>query len=167
MLNMPRDYSDKLRLVDYVDPNTGKGLRFLSNNYAVPALTIAHLYRCSWQVELFFLWIKQHLRIKSFFGTSENALRAQTVIVVSVFVLGALHKKSLHLENAPLYTILQILSVSLFKKRPNLQDLSHSPCTIPKGMCDNRLESFTHQFDMYRVPYIVDAATIVHNLRGL
>jgi len=103
MLNMPRDYSDKLRLVDYVDPNTGKGLRFLSNNYAVPALTIAHLYRCSWQVELFFLWIKQHLRIKSFFGTSENALRAQTVIVVSVFVLGALHKKSLHLENAPLH----------------------------------------------------------------
>jgi len=139
-----RDYPDKLRLVHFVDPDTGKRLRFLTNNHVVPALTIAQLYRCRWQVELFFRWIKQHLRIKSFFGTSENAVKTQIFIAVSVYVLVAIVKKRLHLEDTSLYTILQILSVSLFEKRPILQALSHQSNTIPEGMCDNQLELFIH-----------------------
>ncbi len=139
-----RDYPDKLRLVHFVDPDTGKRLRFLTNNHVVPALTIAQLYRCRWQVELFFRWIKQHLRIKSFFGTSENAVKTQIFIAVSVYVLVAIVKKRLHLEDTSLYTILQILSVSLFEKRPILQALSHQSYTIPEEMYDNQLELFIH-----------------------
>jgi len=139
-----RDYPDKLRLVHFVDPDTGKRLRFLTNNHVVPALTIAQLYKCRWQVELFFRWIKQHLRIKSFFGTSENAVKTQIFIAVSIYVLVAIVKKRLYLQDASLYTILQILSVSLFEKRPILQALSHSSCTIPEGMCGNQLELFIH-----------------------
>jgi len=139
-----RDYPDKLRLVHFVDPDTGKRLRFLTNNHVVPALTIAQLYKCRWQVELFFRWIKQHLRIKSFFGTSENAVKTQIFIAVSIYVLVAIVKKRLHLEDASLYTILQILSVSLFEKRPILQAFSHSSCTIPEEMCSNQLELFMH-----------------------
>jgi hypothetical protein len=137
-----RDYPDKLRLVHFVDPDTGKRLRFLTNNHVVPALTIAQLYRCRWQVELFFRWIKQHLRIKSFFGTSENAVKTQIFIAVSIYVLVAIVKKRLHLEEPSLYTILQILSVSLFEKRPILQALSHSSYTIPEGTGGNQLELF-------------------------
>jgi len=137
-----KDYPDKLRLVHYVDPDTGKRLRFLTNNHAVPALTVAQLYRRRWQVELFFRWIKQHLRIKSFFGTSENAVKAQIFIAVSVYVLVAIVKKRLHLEDASLYTILQILSVSLFEKRPILQALAPQLCTIPDGPSGNQLELF-------------------------
>jgi IS4 transposase len=110
----------------------------------VPALTVAQLYKCRWQVELFFRWIKQHLRIKSFFGTSENAVKTQIFIAVSIYVLVAIAKKRLHLEDASLYTILQILSVSLFEKRPILQALSHSSCTISEEMCSNQLELFMH-----------------------
>ena len=139
-----KDYPDKLRLVHFVDQDTGKRLRFLTNNHVVPALTIAQLYRCRWQVELFFRWIKQHLRIKSFFGTSENAVKTQIFIAVSVYVLVAIVKKRLHLQDTSLYTILQILSVSVFEKRPILQALSHQSYTIPEGMCDNQLELFIH-----------------------
>ena len=100
------------------------GLRFLTNNFTLSALTIAQLYRCRWQVELFFKWIKQHLRIKSFYGTTENAVKTQLWIAVSVYVLVAIIKKRLHIE-ATLYTILQILSVTIFERNPLLQVLTH------------------------------------------
>jgi hypothetical protein len=115
-------YPDALRRIGYRDPITEKRLTFLTNNFTLPALTIAEIYRCRWQVELFFKWIKQHLRIKAFFGTSENAVKTQIWIAVSVYVLVALVRKRLGLE-ASLYQILQILSVTLFEKTPILRAL--------------------------------------------
>ena len=112
-------YPDALRRVSYFDAETGKRLKFLTNNFTLPALTIAQIYKCRWQVELFFKWIKQHLRIKAFYGTSENAVKTQIWIAVSVYVLVAIVRKRLGLE-ASLYQILQILSVSLFEKTPIL-----------------------------------------------
>jgi hypothetical protein len=112
-------YPDALRRVSYFDAGTGKRLKFLTNNFTLPALTIAQIYKCRWQVELFFKWIKQHLRIKAFYGTSENAVKAQIWIAVSVYVLVAIVRKRLELD-ASLYQILQILSVSLFEKTPIL-----------------------------------------------
>ncbi len=109
-----RDYPEKLRRVKYHDLKTGKTLVFLTNNFALPAMTIADLYRCRWQVELFFKWIKQHLRIKSFYGTTDNAVKTQIWIAVSVYVQVAIIKKRLNLD-ASLYTILQILSVTIFE----------------------------------------------------
>ena len=114
-------YPDKLRRVKFVDNQNGKRLSFLSNNFTVSALTIAELYRCRWQVELFFKWIKQHLRIKTFYGTSENAVKAQIWIAVSVYVLVAIVRKRLMLTHVSLYTILQVLSVTLFEKLPIYQ----------------------------------------------
>ena len=110
-----KDYPEHLRRVRYKDPETGKRLVFLTNNTALPPLTIAALYKSRWQVELFFRWIKQHLRIKRFLGTSENAVKTQIWCAVSTYVLIAIVKKELHL-NASLYTLLQILSVSVFEK---------------------------------------------------
>jgi hypothetical protein len=136
------EYPDKLRLVKYVDPDTGKALRFLTNNFLIPPMTVAKLYRCRWQVELFFRWIKQHLRIKAFFGTSENALKTQIWIAVSVYVLVAILKKRLHLDHLSLYTILQILSVSLFEKKPILQALSPDIFKNSDQDSDNQLELF-------------------------
>src|SRR5664280_789227 len=118
-------YPDALRRVSYFDAETNKRLKFLTNNFTLPALTIAQTYRCRWQVELFFRWIKQHLRIKSFFGTSENAVKTQIWIAVSVYVLVAIVRKRLGLQ-ASLYQILQILSVTLFEKVPILQALEAS-----------------------------------------
>jgi len=118
-----RQYPDALRRIGFRDPDTGKALVFLSNNFTVPALTIAQLYRCRWQIELFFKWIKQHLRIKAFYGTSENAVRTQVWIAIAVYLLVALVKKRLHLSMS-LYTLLQILSVTLFEKTPFLQAFS-------------------------------------------
>ena len=112
-------YPDALRRVSYFDVETGKRLEFLTNNFTLPALTIAQIYKCRWQVELFFKWIKQHLRIKAFYGTSENAVKTQIWIAVSVYVLVAIVRKQLELD-ASLYQILQILSVSLFEKTPIL-----------------------------------------------
>jgi len=112
-----KDYPAKLRLIKYFDSERAKHLVFLTNNFLLPALTIADLYKCRWQVELFFKWIKQHLRIKAFYGTSENAVKTQIWIAVSVYVLVAIIRKRLHLEHN-LYTILQILSVTLFEKVP-------------------------------------------------
>src|SRR5450631_1557624 len=112
-------YPDALRKVSYCDAETGKRLKFLTNNFTLPALTIAQIYKQRWQVELFFKWIKQHLRIKAFYGTSENAVKTQIWIAVSVYVLVAIVRKRLELE-ASLYQILQILSVSLFEKTPIL-----------------------------------------------
>jgi hypothetical protein len=110
-------YPDPLRRVTYCDPQTGKRLKFLTNNFTLPALTIAHLYKNRWAVELFFRWIKMHLRIKAFYGTSENAVKTQIWIAVSVYVLVAIVRKRLDIK-ASLYQILQILSVTLFEKTP-------------------------------------------------
>ena len=110
-----KGYPDHLRRIRFNDPETGKPLVFLTNNTSLPALTIAALYKSRWQVELFFKWIKQHLRIKKFLGTSENAVKTQIWCAVSTYVLIAIVKKELHL-NASLYTLLQILSVSVFEK---------------------------------------------------
>ena len=112
-------YPDALRRVSYFDAETNKQLKFLTNNFVLPALTIAQIYKCRWQVELFFKWIKQHLRIKAFYGTSENAVKTQIWIAVSVYVLVAIVRKRLGLE-ASLYQTLQILSVTLFEKTPIL-----------------------------------------------
>ena len=112
-----QDYPTHLRRIRFKDPDTGKALIFLTNNFALPATTICALYKARWQVELFFKWIKQHLRIKRFFGTSENAVKSQIWIAVSVYVLVAIIKKRLNLD-ASLYTLLQILSVTLFEKMP-------------------------------------------------
>ncbi len=122
------DYPDKLRRVRYRDPDTGKTFTFLTNNVTLPAITIARLYKCRWQVELFFKWIKQHLRIKRFFGTSENAVKTQVWIAVSVYLLVAIIKKRLDIE-ASLYTILQMLSVTVFEKTSLLQMLSEAEIT--------------------------------------
>ena len=113
-------YPEKLRRIKYYDDKHKKHLVFLTNHFALPALTVADLYRCRWQVELFFKWIKQHLRIKVFFGTSENAVKTQVWIAISVYVLVAILKKRLKID-LTLYTILQILSVTLFEKTPLLQ----------------------------------------------
>jgi hypothetical protein len=118
-------YPDALRRVTYLDVETKKRFKFLTNNFTLPALTIAQIYKCRWQVELFFKWIKQHLRIKAFFGTSENAVKTQIWIAVSVYVLVAIVRKRLGLE-ASLYQILQILSVTLFEKTPILRALQAS-----------------------------------------
>ena len=101
----------------YVDPDTSKRLVFLTNNFTLPALTITQLYKSRWQVELFFKWIKQHLRIKAFYGTSENAVKTQIWVALSVYVLVAIVRKRLALD-VSLYKLLQILSVTLFEKTP-------------------------------------------------
>ena len=139
-----RDYPDKIRLVKYLDQDTGKRLRFITNNFVVPPMTVAELYHRRWQVELFFRWIKQHLRIKSFFGISENAVKTQIWIAVSVYVLVAIVKKRLCLDHLSLYTILQILSISLFEKKPILQALSPSICKNPDPGPDNQLDLFNY-----------------------
>lgn len=118
-----KEYPEKMRRVKYYDQETDKTLIFLTNNFALPALTIAQLYKCRWQVELFFKWIKQHLRIKAFFGTSENAVKTQVWIAVSVYVLVAIIQKQLKIKSS-LYTILQILSVTIFEKMPISQVLA-------------------------------------------
>ncbi len=113
-------YPEQLRRVSYLDVKTRKRFKFLTNNFTLPAVTIARIYKSRWQVELFFRWVKQHLRIKAFYGTSENAVKTQIWIAVSVYVLVAIVRKRLALE-ASLYQILQILSVTLFEKTPILQ----------------------------------------------
>ena len=115
-------YPDALRRVSYVDTETNKHLVFLTNNFDLPALTITQIYKCRWQVELFFKWIKQHLRIKAFYGTGQNAVKTQIWIAVSVYVLVAIVRKRLGLE-ASLYQILQVLSITLFEKTPILRAL--------------------------------------------
>jgi len=118
-----KGFPEKLRRIRYYDAAHEKKLIFITNNFSLPALTIADLFRCRWQVELFFKWAKQHLRIKSFFGTSENAVKTQIWIAISTYVLVAIVKKQLK-SDLSLYTILQILSVSLFEKIPIFQALA-------------------------------------------
>ncbi len=131
-----------LRRIRFKDPETAKTLIFLTNNFVLPAFTITELYRCRWQVELFFKWIKQHLRIKAFFGTSENAVRSQIWIAVSAYVLVAIVKKRLQLP-ASLYEILQILSLTMFEKIPLDQLLAPTISDQIQPLSDNQLILFT------------------------
>ena len=121
-----RDYPDALRRIGYRDPQTGNALVFLTNNFTASALTIVQLYHGRWQIELFFKWIKQHLRIKAFYGTSPNAVRTQIWSAIAVYLLVAILKKRLHLDSS-LYTLLQILSLTLFEKTPISQALAQLP----------------------------------------
>ena len=136
-----KDYPEPLRRIRFKDADTGKTLVFLTNQFALPAATICALYKSRWQVELFFKWIKQHLRIKQFYGTSENAVKTQIWIAVSVYVLVAIVKKRLGLD-ASLYTLLQILSVTLFEKMPMQQALSATQTTCDNRSTDNQLNLF-------------------------
>jgi len=136
-----RDYPEKLRRIRYFDVTQNKHLVFLTNNFTLPALTIAQLYQCRWQIELFFKWIKQHLRIKAFYGTSDNAVKTQIWIAITVYVLVAIVKKQLKLEQS-LYTILQILSVTLFEKTPILEALADVKPHETKDATPNQLNLF-------------------------
>jgi hypothetical protein len=136
-----KGYPERLRRVRFLDPEREKRLVFLTNNFVLPAKTIADLYRSRWHVELFFKWIKQHLRIKAFVGTSPNALKTQVWTAVCAYVLVAIVKKRLNLDLS-LYTILQILSVSLFEKTPILRALSSAPRQFGEGVNHNQLELF-------------------------
>jgi len=136
------DYPVPLRRITFYDAVHDKRLVFFTNNFELPALTVCNLYRCRWQVELFFKWIKQHLRIKAFFGTSENAVKTQVWIAIAVYVLVAIIKKRLNLD-ASLYTILQILSLTLFEKT-SLNQLLADIEPEPSPMTDsNQLNLFT------------------------
>jgi hypothetical protein len=134
-------YPQPLRRVRYVDPETQKRLVFLTNNFTLPALTIAHLYKARWQVELFFKWIKQHLRIKAFYGTSENAVKTQIWIALSVYVLVAIVRKRLALD-VSLYKLLQILSVTLFEKTPISTAVLDVGLNVDKVGDSNQLQLF-------------------------
>jgi len=120
-----KNYPEKLRRIKFIDTDKNNRLNLLTNHMTLPALTIAELYRYRWQVELFFKWIKQHLRIKAFYGTSENAVKTQIWIAISVYVLVAIIKKQLKIDQS-LYTILQILSITLFEKMPIVQTLTET-----------------------------------------
>jgi hypothetical protein len=136
-----KDYPDRLRRIRYFDPEKKKRLIFLTNNFTLPAFVVAELFRCRWKIELFFKWIKQHLRIKAFYGTSENAVKTQIWIAITIYVLVAIAKKRLNLE-VSLYTILQILSVSLFEKTPLFQLFSQIQQQETKDDPSNQLELF-------------------------
>ena len=136
-----KDYPEPLRLIKFFDSETNKRFAFLTNNFKIDALTVAQLYKCRWKVELFFRWIKQHLRIKDFLGTSQNAVKSQVWIAISVYVLVAIIKKRLNLKPS-LYTILQILSVTIFDKTPILQALTKTKVNDQNAQNDNQLTMF-------------------------
>jgi hypothetical protein len=136
-----KDYPQYLRRIKFYDAEHDRHLVFLTNNFDLPALTIAQLYRCRWQVELFFKWIKQHLRIKRFYGTTENAVKTQIWIAIAVYVLVAIVKKRLSTD-ASLYTILQILSLTLFEKTPLDQLLKNTEAQMDTLQDNNQLNLF-------------------------
>ena len=136
-----KDYPEKLRRIRYFDAEENSRLVFLTNNFTLPAMTITKLYKCRWQVELFFKWIKQHLRIKKFYGYSENAVKTQIWIAISIYVIVAIVKKRLELKQS-LYTILQILSVTLFEKTPILQAFSQIDYKTQPDDCYIQLDLF-------------------------
>ncbi len=136
-----QDFEAPLRRIRFKDPKTGKRLVFLTNNFTLPAITITELYRCRWQVELFFKWIKQHLRIKVFFGTSENAVKTQVWIAVSTYLLVAIVKKRLHIS-ASLYEMLQILSLTMFERIPLDQLLNNIATDEDLCFSTNQLNLF-------------------------
>jgi hypothetical protein len=138
-----RDYPVHLRRVRFKDPKTGKTLVFLTNQTALPALTICDLYKSRWQVELFFKWIKQHLRIKQFYGTSENAVKTQIWIAVSVYVLAAIVRKRLKLD-VSLYTMMQVFSVTVFEKASIESIISQTADSSEPVMDDNQLNLFSY-----------------------
>lgn len=140
-IDSAKAYPNTLRRISYLDMETNKRFKFLTNNFAVPALTIAQVYKARWQVELFFKWVKQHLRIKAFYGTSENAVKTQIWIAVSVYVLVAIIRKRLGLQ-ASLYQILQILSITLFEKMPILQALQAQNSQFESYVDPNQLILF-------------------------
>lgn len=134
-------YPEKLRRVHYLDVDSNRRLVLLTNNFTLSARDIADLYRCRWQVELFFKWIKQHLRIKAFYGTTDNAVKTQVWIAISVYVLVAIIKKQLNLDQS-LYSILQVLSVTLFEKTSILRAFSATDSEQDKGSSCNQLHLF-------------------------
>ena len=134
-------YPQPLRRIRYTDPDTGKRLTFLTNHFDLPALTIARLYKARWRIELFFKWIKQHLRIKAFYGTSINAVKTQIWIAITTYLLVAILKKELGIRQ-DLYTLLQVLSVSLFEKVPVLEAFSHPNPTVGNSPFCNQLSLF-------------------------
>lgn len=136
-----KDYPEKLRRIKYFDCESGRTFVFLTNNFLLPAMTITELYRCRWQIELFFKWIKQHLRIKTFYGTTENAVKTQIWIAVSVYVLIAIIKKRLNLDIS-LYTILQIISVTVFNKTPLYQMVMDTEYKTSTSIDDKQLKLF-------------------------
>lgn len=136
-----KDYPKELRRIRYYDSKTQKSLTFLTNNFSLPALSIALLYKRRWKVELFFKWIKQHLRIKNFYGTSENAVKTQIWIAVSIYVLVAILKKQLKLEES-LYTILQVLSLTIFERMPVWQVFADDYEIMSKNEVCNQLNLF-------------------------
>jgi IS4 transposase len=141
ILNSSEGYPEPLRRVRFYDAEHDKRLVFLTNDFALPATTIAALYKSRWRIELFFKWIKQHLRIKVFFGTSENAVRSQIWIAVATYLLVAIVKKELGLS-LPLYTILQILSLIQFEKTPLIEALSDESYKTQQPTCRNQLLLF-------------------------
>lgn len=136
-----QDYPDKIRRIKFNDDETGKTFVFLTNNLLLPAFTITQLYKCRWKVELFFKWIKQHLRIKAFYGTNETAVKTQIWIAISVYVLVAIMKKRLKIDSE-LYTILQILSLTLFEISSLFQVVTNLTCTFSKPPLANQLFLF-------------------------
>jgi transposase len=136
-----KDYPERLRRIRYFDAEKNKRLVLLTNNFILPGFTIAELFRCRWKIELFFKWIKQHLRIKAFYGTSENAVKTQIWIALTVYVLVAIVKKQLNM-NVSLYTMLQILSVTLFEKTPLIQLFSDIDTKAIEDEIPNQLNLF-------------------------
>jgi hypothetical protein len=134
-------YPDKLQRIRYFDTDQNKRFIFLTNNFTLSALTIAQLFQCRWQIEIFFKWIKQHLRIKAFYGTTGNAVKTQIWIAITVYVLVDIIKKQLKIDLS-LYTILQILSVTLFEKTPILEALSGMQPQESEGVSCNQLSLF-------------------------
>lgn len=137
-----KDYPERLRRIRYFDAEQQRRMVFLTNNFTLPAFTIAELFRCRWKIELFFKWVKQHLRIKAFYGTSENAVKTQIWIAISIYVLVAIVKKELKVPSS-LYTMLQVLSVSLFEKDPLLQLFS-------QFQPDEKEDDFSNQLNLFQ-----------------
>lgn len=137
-----KDYPERLRRIRYFDAEQQRRIVFLTNNFTLPAFTIAELFRCRWKIELFFKWVKQHLRIKAFYGTSENAVKTQIWIAISIYVLVAIVKKELKVPSS-LYTMLQVLSVSLFEKDPLLQLFS-------QFQPDEKEDDFSNQLNLFQ-----------------
>jgi hypothetical protein len=140
-----KDYPEHLRLIKFFDSETNKRFTFLTNNFQIDALTVAQLYKCRWKIELFFRWVKQHLRIKTFLGTSQNAVKSQVWIAISIYVLVAIIKKRLNLKPS-LYTILQILSVTIFEKIPILQALTETKINDQNAENCKQLTMFNPDF---------------------
>ena len=159
-------YPDPLRRVSYCDPETGKQLKFLTNNFTLPPLAIAEIYKKRWAVELFFRWIKQHLRIKAFYGTSENAVKTQIWIAISVYVLVAIVRKRLGIETS-LYQLLQILSVTLFEKTPILRAPQNFDSQDELQSSPNQLILFDYQPESREIDHFLHSSRPIIPVRSV